>query len=440
MENNQTTRERTGLRAVRVMTNMLMLTGSAAALGLLVGASPPALAAICLYMAAAALAADQIQHRVRSFRIYIGICIGIAALTALLSSYVIPSIRIPLTVISLAEIWCLYEGRITQRPAFAPKPYYLLLPIFIWMLGTFSDAKTLRPLSFAMETALVLLFLAWHNQKSLERTYYAASGRARVPYGKIRRLNASLLFVYLAAALLLCAGLTAVCSDDGGVFWVLEAFLTLVAIIAGALVWLFIMLLNWLTGGNMGAMAPINPLDPEAAEELFPWLHTLWIIIDGVIIVAGAAVVIYLIYWNLYNLYYGFLAADPETGDTGKRFNARERKRRIRAGSGRPQDRFPILAGLGPAAGIRREYISLVRMHPEGARIPGTYTPSQIELAVAGEEAREEEWQEIHQLYEKARFAPQLADRNDLRRMRELVRRRSEAERRRQEMVRRRLL
>ena len=223
-------------------------------------------------------------------------------------------------------------------------------------------------------------------------------------------------------------------------FWVLEAFLALVAIIAGALVWLFIMLLNWLTGGNMGAMAPINPLDPEAAEELFPWLHTLWIIIDGVIIVAGAAVVIYLIYWNLYNLYYGFLAADPETGDTGKRFNARERKRRIRAGSGRPQDRFPILAGLGPAAGIRREYISLVRMHPEGARIPGTYTPSQIELAVAGEEAREEEWQEIHQLYEKARFAPQLADRNDLRRMRELVRRRSEAERRRQEMVRRRLL
>ena len=158
------------------------------------------------------------------------------------------------------------------------------------------------------------------------------------------------------------------------------------------------------------------------------------------IIVAGAAVVIYLIYWNLYNLYYGFLAADPETGDTGMRFNARERKRRIRAGSGRPQDRFPILAGLGPAAGIRREYISLVRMHPEGARIPGTYTPSQIELAVAGEEAREEEWQEIHQLYEKARFAPQLADRNDLRRMRELVRRRSEAERRRQEMVRRRLL
>lgn len=60
MENNQTTRERIGLRAVRVMTNMLMLTGSAAALGLFVGASPPALAAICLYMAVVALAVDQI--------------------------------------------------------------------------------------------------------------------------------------------------------------------------------------------------------------------------------------------------------------------------------------------------------------------------------------------------------------------------------------------
>ena len=79
-------------------------------------------------------------------------------------------------------------------------------------------------------------------------------------------------------------------------------------------------------------------------------------------------------------------------------------------------------------------------MFPGGTELPGSYTPSQIEYAVAGEAASEEEWREIHRLYEKAKYAPQLTDRSDLRRMRELVRRRSEAERRRQEMVKRKIL
>ena len=52
----------------------------------------------------------------------------------------------------------------------------------------------------------------------------------------------------------------------------------------------------------------------------------------------------------------------------------------------------------------------------------------------------EEEWREIHELYEKARFAPRQTDRGDLRRMRELVRRRSEEARRRQEMKKRGLM
>ena len=79
-------------------------------------------------------------------------------------------------------------------------------------------------------------------------------------------------------------------------------------------------------------------------------------------------------------------------------------------------------------------------MHPGGTELPGSYTPSQIEYAVAGDEALEEEWKEIHELYEKARFAPRQTDRGDLKRMRELVRRRSEEARRRQEMKKRGLM
>lgn len=440
MVNDRAAGERTGLRVIRTITNIVMLAGSAAALGMLTGASRPAISAICLFMTAAALAADQLRHRVRSFPVFTILCLGFVALTALVSSLAAPKILIPLVVISLAEVWCLYEGRIGQRPVFVPSPHDLALPILIWLLGTFSDVKQLQSLAFGMETALVLLFLAWHNQKSLERTYNVASERARVPYGKIRRLNASLLLIYLVIALLLCAGLTAVCSEEGTVFWLIEGAVMLIGIVVGAVLLLFMTLFSWMTGGGGSTAGPINLLELEAAEEAYPWLHTLWTVVEWVLVAAGAALILYMIYWSLYNLYYSFLSVDPETGDTRKRYHTREKRRKIRTGEGRLSERLPILAGFGPAAGIRRAYISLVRMYPEGAKVPAFYTPSQIEFAVAGDEALEEEWQEIHRLYEKARFAPGLTDRGDLQRMRELVRRRSEAEQRRQEMIRRKLL
>lgn len=456
MSNNRIVRERIGLRVIRILTNILLLAGPAAALGILIGAPRAGVAAVCLWMAALALAADQMQHRVRSFRLYTIGCVLMVALTALVGWLALsagwaaltntdtnpaaiaasPAGWIVLTVLSLAEVLGLYEGRITQKPAFSPYPGHLVLPILIWMLGTFDGIGLLRTLAFAMETGLVLLFLAWHNQKSLEKTYTAASERTRVPYAKIRRLNTALLVFYLLAALLLCLALTAVCSEDEAVFWLPSVFLMVFGVIWGAVIALFSLLVGWMTGGNAGAAAPVHPIDLAAIESLFPWLHTLWIIMDWTLFVIGVLVFVYLIYVNLYNFYYNFLAADPETGDTRKRQNTKETRKKYRPG----RRRLPILAGLGPAAGIRREYIALIRMFPGGTELPGSYTPSQIEYAVAGEAASEEEWREIHRLYEKAKYAPQLTDRSDLRRMRELVRRRSEAERRRQEMVKRKIL
>lgn len=484
MSNDRIVRERMGLRVIRILTNILLLAGPAAALGILIGASRAGVAAVCLWMVMLALAADQMQHRVRSFRLYTSCCLLMITLTALIgwlafpaapqgapqepqskpqptaNSEALPTANseaqptanseapqepqpaahsagwIVLTVLSLAEVLGLYEGRITQKPAFSPYPGHLVLPILIWMLGTFDGIGPLRTLAFAMETGLVLLFLAWHNQKSLEKTYTAASERTRVPYAKIRRLNTALLVFYLLAALLLCLALTAVCSEDEAVFWLPSVFLMVFGLIWGAVIALFSLLVGWMTGGNAGAAAPVHPIDLAAIESLFPWLHTLWIIMDWTLFVIGVLVFVYLIYVNLYNFYYNFLAADPETGDTRKRQNTKETRKKYRPG----RRRLPILAGLGPAAGIRREYIALIRMFPGGTELPGSYTPSQIEYAVAGEAASEEEWREIHRLYEKAKYAPQLTDRSDLRRMRELVRRRSEAERRRQEMVKRKIL
>lgn len=437
MEDHRNVGERTGLRVVRIGTNMLTLTGSAAALGIATGASKAGIVGVCLYMAVLALTADWMQHKIRSFRVYTILCFTLVVLTAALGRLVMPLVWIPVGVLGLIEVWSMYESRISERPAFVPHPMGLTVPILIWMVGTFGEIAALRALAFVMETGLVLLFLAWHNQKSLERTYVAASERTRVPYGKIRRLNTGLLILYLAAALVLCLVLTAVCSEQEVVFLIPYALLTAVGFVIGLFLWLIALLVGWMTGNTAGtAAAPPQPFNMESAEALFPWLHTFWIVLETVFVIVGTAMVLYLIYWSIYNLYYSFLAVDPETGDTRKRQNTKETRRSKRPAA----SRFPILAGLGPAAGIRRAYISLIRLHPGAKELSEAYTPTQIEYAVAGEASREEEWREIHQLYEKARFAPELVKRQDLARMRELVRRRSEEERRRQEMEKRKLL
>ena len=436
MEETRVIRESMGLRVICVLTNILMLTGAVAALGIFTGASVMSIVSVCLFMAAVALEADRIQHRVRSFRVYTGACLVIVILTVAVGSFAMPQAWIPLTALGFAEIWALYEGRVSHRAAFVPQPYGLLMPALIWLVGTFGEMPALCTLAFGIEIALVLLFLAWHNQVSMARTYMTASERTRVPYRKIRHLNTGLLAVYLAAALILCAGLTAVCSGDEYVFMILEAVMVLLAWIIGFVVSLIVMLVSWLTGGGAGAPLAFRPFNLRAAEELFPWLRYFFLVIEGALILAGLILVLYMIYLGLYNFYYSFLAADPETGDTRKRVNTKESRRRLLKEKEKP----PFLAGIGPAAGIRRAYISLIRMHPGGTEIPESYTPSQIEYALVGDEAMDEEWREIHELYEKARFAPRQVNRSDLKRMRELVRRRGEEASRRKEMKKRRLM
>ena len=58
MEDQRNAGERTGLRVVRVGTNMLTLTGSAAALGIVSGAPQAGIVGVCFFMALLALTAD----------------------------------------------------------------------------------------------------------------------------------------------------------------------------------------------------------------------------------------------------------------------------------------------------------------------------------------------------------------------------------------------
>ena len=122
MEDHRNVGERTGLRVVRIGTNMLTLTGSAAALGIATGASKAGIVGVCLYMAVLALTADWMQHKIRSFRVYTILCFTLVVLTAALGRLVMPLVWIPVGVLGLIEVWSMYESRISERPAFVPHP------------------------------------------------------------------------------------------------------------------------------------------------------------------------------------------------------------------------------------------------------------------------------------------------------------------------------
>jgi hypothetical protein len=154
-----------------------------------------------------------------------------------------------------------------------------------------------------------------------------------------------------------------------------------------------------------------------AGQELFPWIHTLWYVLERVFGVVFLLILAYAFYRSLYDFYYDFRAADPETGDTRKRTETREkilRKRRERLS---PLD-------FSPRARIRREYRKYILSLPGKEKIEESHTPAQLEEAASGP-GRDpgEDRKVIHDLYEKARYGKEKVTGEDLEEMRAAVRR-----------------
>ena len=227
-------------------------------------------------------------------------------------------------------------------------PGYLLFPAFVYIGGIITELSALKALAVGAEIVLALLYLAWLNQKSLEHTYVAASERTRVPYRKIGLLNGGLLAAYLVLAGLICLVLTAIYSGDDLLMQLPLLALRLAGLVIYALLWIFSHIFP--SGGDGAASADGGgPLQMPAGQELFPWMHTLWFILERVFGVVFLMLLAYAFYRSLYDFYYDFRAADPETGDTRKRTETREKIRRTRRERLSPLD-------FSPRARIRREY------------------------------------------------------------------------------------
>lgn len=416
---NRIVRERTGLRAVRVLTNLLILDLFSAAACILAGVPRRGMLICALLMAALALGSDQIQHRIRRLFPYTAACLALSLSVTALSGLVDPLVWKIFGAICLVQVSSLYSGRVRGTYVFAPVPGYLLFPAFVYVGGIVAKIRALKALAVGAEIFLALLYLAWLNLKSLEHTYVAASERTRVPYRKIGRLNGGLLAIYLILAGLICLVLTAIWSGDDLLMELPLLALRLAGLLIYAILWIFSHIFPSI-GDGAASQAGDGAMQMPAGQELFPWIHTLWYVLERVFGVVFLLILAYAFYRSLYDFYYDFRAADPETGDTRKRTETREKVRRRRRERLSPLD-------FSPRARIRREYRKYILSQPGRDKIEPFHTPAQLEEAAGGPgKGPGDDRMLIHDLYEKARYGAGKVTGEELEKMKSAIRRESD--------------
>ena len=412
---DQIVRERMGLRVIRILTDLLVLELFSAALGLVFDLPAGSLVLCGLLMVCLALLSDQLQHRVKNIGPYTAWCTGLFFFVTICAGLISPLVWKFFGLECLLQIPAPYRGRAMEHYVFIPSIVHLLFPVCIYFLGVFTEGAGLKALAVGGEILFILLYLAWLNQKSLERTYVGASERTRVPYRKIGALNGGLLAVYLGLAGLICLVLTAIYSGDELLMALPLAAFRLAALVLYGIVRLFALLFPSAGDGGGTGGGEGGPMMPEG-EPLFPWMHLVWFVLERVFGILFLLLLAYSCYRALYDFYYDFRAADPETGDTRKRTQTREKLQRIK----RP--RLSVL-DFSPAARIRREYRRFLLKQPGREEIEKSHTPAQLEEVAGGPGAAgRENWKTIHRIYEKARYGPGQVTARDLALMREAIR------------------
>ena len=185
------------LHGIRMATNCLLTGQISAFAGMLTKSSPLQILSACAVLAAFSLAADRIQHRIRAFgrySVFMLTSAGAACLCLLFINRKLFPVHASLLVLFTLSF---YMGRIRQRRVFYPEIHMLVYPAVIYIAGRIAKSAALQLLGISCEILLVLLFLQFRNQKSLDYTLMIAENYARVPFGRITRMNNTILAVYL---------------------------------------------------------------------------------------------------------------------------------------------------------------------------------------------------------------------------------------------------
>ena len=398
-----------GVFACRILMNILLLVTLPLSCGIYTQMPPVALLFSGAEMAVFALMMEIMQRTLKSFAVYTAAHLAALLLIYLAAPY-FPMVHL---VMAFAATIVMYSGRAMRRRDFYPEIGWICYPVMIYTVGYTGGKEGLKVLGVFAEIVIIALVFIYQNQKGLERTLNTANAYVRVPYRKIKVVNAAVFAVFAAAAVLLALVMSQLLNGEAIVTTIGRGLLGAYALITLAIVWLFSHLIP--QGG--GPMEGMGAVEIEAwlrtYQEEHPYLSLLWKGLQFVTLTIAMVAFVYLIYRFMVNFYIEFRSADVETDDVHLQIvNTEDRKqsRIVRERTRKP-------GFFSPAARVRRMYVKYIRQHPGLDRIKPSHTPTELERAVTARgDAR------IRELYERARYAPELTTDEDVREMKQEIR------------------
>lgn len=419
-----------GLGLIRLLTNCVLL---GTALPVLLLAERPFGAEVIvagLLMTAYAVGLRVVQRRIFAFAAYFlalaGLLLGLLALVV----FFIPgangsrpdiSALLFTIVIGLAATLTAVNSRIVGTRRIYPVIPLVIYPVCIYCMSFIFERVELRLLSFFVEAALLILCLLFYNRRSLVRSFFEAQGYNNVPYEKIRRSNGQKM---LGMSFLAIVVLAIIAFFDHGA----EVLAGMRDFIARVMQWV-LSLIPELPAEELApdSSAPASTCNiAELIEELHleepknnPALEAFWNVVFALLAVIGIIIFSMLVWSFFKNFLREFRLARKENNDVVVYVPPAETEEREREAP-----KSPGFFDRTPEAKIRRLYLRFIQKQPGAKRIHASETPSELEMTAG---VRDSDFsanasvQEVHEIYERARYSTLGVTNEDVRRMRGAV-------------------
>ena len=380
--------ETTGLLAVRIISDCMLVVSFDAAFGMMFDLSPLLICIsaceMLIYLALAML----LRRRFKSFTIFCLVHFAGVLLVTFGAPYMF---YVHLVLASWISAIALYDY-ISGRRMIYPGIGHIIYPFAVFIAGFTTGRQNIVILAVLSETVFLILFMLRRNFESLDNVFITSSEYVRVPYEKMRRMNTFLAAAFVLASLLVAVILGLIFDGEQLIFLIARGVVLVMAAIFIGLVWLFSHIFpnadSALAGGMTGGIANF-----EQIMEEHPILMLLWHLFEYAAYAVAAGIIVYLTYRFVRDLYYEFRSAIPENGDKRIMLETREESEEteIRHRSGKP--------GFSSEDRIRRRYIRLVRGSGRQKELTDSMTPRESE-----EKIGREELSDLHDAYEKARY------------------------------------
>jgi hypothetical protein len=426
--------EQLNKRVLRIINNCLLAYVIPLTLILMVLPADPLVFVNNLSMVLLVLAYELLQERVKNFLWYsVGHVICLYLLFLFSVTYGEFWIRL---IVGMAAMVINYVTRI--RETYAIYPYWPLagLGFAIYLIAAYIGSKPLSYIGYITEIVYAVIILLYYNARSLEYALERSVSHSQVPLDKILHTNRLIVTIWGVVAGVLIFLSTLITFGDELFALIGRGLRFLLRCIVRFLIW-FMSLFPERTGTAGGRDHLEEYLQMMGgAPESHPILDLIFTIVRWGLVALAVFFVGRLLVRSLRDMYGNFNEAG--IGEVEEKvFDEPDDEEQPVA---RPNDERLRFLDRSPAARIRRSYVTLIRRSPHLAEVRDYHTPHELEVASGARADIEEKFykaavyqpagvrleeasilDQIHLLYEKARYTPEACTRDDADKMRDAV-------------------